>query len=350
MADSSKPRLFITGGTGLIGGSFLELMVSRGYQSKFALAALFRRDSDAQAMRKIGVEPVIGSLDDYDLLRQESARASVVYNTADCDHQLSARAIVEGLSERSKATGTRPILIHTSGAGVLSTNSVGKGAALKDDPDATIWDDADTAAHVAIPSYAPHRRVDLEVFAGARSGLIKTYLVVPPTVFGRGLGPFAEHRMSIQLPRLVYHSLMKRVALYVGEGKAQWTNVHVADLAELYLLILDAALKDTAPEGLQGLYYPAAEYFTWADVSHRIGQVLYAKGLIESPIAASGLQEGWFWGSNVRTKCTNGAKIGWKPVHGGTKEMLESIEWDAELVMRMVAAAAQDARLARNAT
>ncbi|MBG0511628.1 NAD-dependent epimerase/dehydratase family protein [Agrobacterium sp. MOPV5] len=334
---SSKPVIFITGATGYIGGSFIELMISRGYLQDFTISALVRRERDAEMMREIGVEPVVGSLDDSNLLRRESARASIVFNTANCDHQPSARAIVQGLSEYAKATGTRPILIHTSGAGVLSTNSKGTGVSLEEDTGAVLWDDADAAAHAAIPAHAPHRIVDLEVFAAARSGLIKTYLVVPPTVFGRGVGPFAENRMSIQLPRLVYQSLVNRRALYVGPGKAQWTNVHVADLAELYLLILDAALKGAAPEGLEGLYYPATEYFTWSDVSDRIGQVLYQKGLIESSVAATGLQPGWFWGSNVRTKCTNGQKLGWKPISGGTAEMLADIEWDAELIIRMLA-------------
>ena len=335
---SSKPVIFITGGTGYIGGSFLHLMTSREYVRDYTIAALVRRESDAELMRELGVEAVVGSLDDGDLLRRESARASIVFNTADCDHQPSARAIVQGLSERAAATKTRPVLIHTSGAGVLSTNSKGTGVSLDKDPTAALlWDDADAAAHAAIPAYAPHRLVDLEVFAAAKSGLVKTYLVVPPTVFGRGLGPFAENRMSIQLPRLVYQSLAHRRALYVGEGKAQWTNVHVADLAELYLVILDAAVRGIAPEGLEGLYYPTSEYFTWSDASNRIGHVLYAKGLIDSPVATTGLQAGWFWGSNVRTKCTNGEKLGWKPVHGGTKEMLADIEWDTALVMRLVA-------------
>lgn len=338
MADNlSKPVIFVTGGTGYIGGSFLALMLSRNYLRDFTISALVRRDRDAELMRKLGAEPVVGSLDDRDLLRREAARATVVFNTANCDHQPSARAIVQGLSERAKATGVRPILIHTSGAGVLSTNSKGTGVSPESDPTAALWDDADAAAHAAIPPYAPHRFVDLEVFAAARSGLVKTYLVVPPTVFGRGLGPFAEKRMSIQLPRLVYHSLVNRRAHYVGPGEAQWTNVHVADLAELYLLILDSALKDAAPQGLEGLYYPSTEYFTWSDVSNRIGQILHVKGLIESPTATTGLPEGWFWGSNVRMKCTNGEKLGWKPVNGGTKEMLHDIEWDAELILRMVA-------------
>ncbi|GLR90548.1 NAD-dependent epimerase/dehydratase family protein [Bradyrhizobium iriomotense] len=341
MTDTSdKPVIFITGGTGYVGGSFLHLLVTRRYVHDFTIRALLRRPADAAAMRELGAEPVIGSIDDSGLLRREAAGADVVFDTANCDHQPSARALIHGLSERARATGTRPILIHTSGAGVLSETSNGRGVSLADDPTAEIWDDTDAAAHAAIPPHAPHRNVDLEVFAAAREGLLKTYLVVPPTVFGKGLGPFAANRMSIQLPRLVHASLASRRALYVGTGEAQWTNVHVADLAELYLLILDAALEDAAPEGLAGLYYPTTEYFRWLDAATSVGEVLHTKGLIDSPKAMTGLRPGWFWGSNVRMRCTNGAKLGWRPVHGGTKAMLDGIEWDTELVLQMIASKA----------
>ncbi|SFD17494.1 Nucleoside-diphosphate-sugar epimerase [Chitinophaga sp. CF118] len=333
---TTKPVIFITGGTGYIGGTFLQLMLMRDYLNRFTISALVRRRDDAQRMRQLGIEPVIGTLDDLEIIRRESAKADIVFNTANCDHRESAIAIIQGLTKHSKETGKRPILIHTSGAGVLSDNSKGIGVAPEDDPTATIWDDTDFEAHTSIPMHAPHRFVDLEIFAAAKTGLVKTYLVVPPTVFGQGLGHFAEQRMSIQVPRLVYHSLMQRRAMYVGKGENQWTNVHVVDLAELYLLILDAALKDAAPEGLQGFYYPANEYFTWSAVAHRIAQVLHAKQLLATPVATTGLQSGWFWGSNVRMKCSNGVQLGWRPKNGGTQKMLADVEWDTTLMLRML--------------
>jgi nucleoside-diphosphate-sugar epimerase len=329
---TAKPVIFITGGTGYIAGTFLHLMISRDYSSQFEISALVRRSDDARRMTELGVTPILGTLEDGDLLRRASRRASIVFNTANCDHQDSAKAIIQGLMERAQESGDRPILIHTSGAGVLSASSRSAGVPPTEDPMARPWIDTDVAAHAAIPAHAPHRFVDLEVFAAAKTGKIKTYLVVPPTVFGRGLGPFAASRMSIQIPRLVYYSLMRRRAQYVGTGANRWPNVHVADLAELYLIIMNAALNNSAPEGLEGLYYPATEHFTWSTVADRIGQVLHRRGLLDYPTAIPGLPGGWFWGSNVWMKCENGETLGWGPRHGGTKEMLDCVDWDVSLV------------------
>ncbi len=335
MHQIDKPRIFITGGTGYIGGSFLHLMLSRDYLHRYDIAVLVRRSRDAELLSAMGVTPVVGTLDDDHLLNSQAAQADIVFNTANCDHRDSTAAIVSGLALRKSQTGNCSILIHTSGAGVLSDTSNGMGVALAHDTKAVIWDDADAEAHAKIPYHAPHREVDLEVFAASRKGTAKTYLVVPPTVFGVGLGPFAEQRMSIQIPRLIYQSLLIRRAAHVGTGENVWANVHVADLAELYLLILDAALAGRAPEGAAGLFYPVTEHFTWLDVAKRIGQELYEQELIASAEPVTGLPQGWFWGSNVRLRSSNGSALGWQPKSGGTETMLKSIPQDLALVLNM---------------
>jgi hypothetical protein len=95
-------------------------------------------------------------------------------------------------------------------------------------------------------------------------------------------------------------------------------------------------LKGETPEGLAGLYYPASEFFIRSDVSLRIGQILNGKGLIEDATTTSGLPGSWFWSSNVRMTSTNSANLGWKLTRGGTLEMLEAPEWDAEFMLRML--------------
>ena len=79
MADrKQKPRIFFVGGTGYIGGTILEMMLTKGYLDRFVISAMTRRLEDADTMRSLGIEPVMGSLDDLTLLRKESSRSSIV--------------------------------------------------------------------------------------------------------------------------------------------------------------------------------------------------------------------------------------------------------------------------------
>jgi len=53
-AFPAKPRIFITGATGYIAGSFLHLMLSRAYLSRFEITALVRRPEDAIRLKALG--------------------------------------------------------------------------------------------------------------------------------------------------------------------------------------------------------------------------------------------------------------------------------------------------------
>lgn len=327
----------MTGGTGYIGGSVLALMIERGYLDRFDVSVLVRRQPMAERLARMGVTPVLGDLDSLDLLAEESAKADVVFNMANCDHVDSAVYILHVQARRYLDTGVRPLLIHTSGAGVLTSASKGTGLPPSEEPEAAIWDDADTARHLAIPPAAPHRLVDLKVLAAADEGIVRGVLVVPPTVFGRGVGPLAEHRLSIQIPRLIYRALTSGQARFVGQGENVWPNVHVADLADLYLRALDAWLSDAAIWDGFRLLYPVTEHFRWGDVAQRIARELNAEQLLPTAQASSGLASGWFWGSNVQMVSSNGRSLGWTPRHGGTQAMLAGVSDDLTLLLDVIA-------------
>lgn len=64
MAIESKKRIFITGGTGYIGGSFLHLMWERNYLENFDIRVLVRNIRTAEKLSQLGFTAAIGSLDD----------------------------------------------------------------------------------------------------------------------------------------------------------------------------------------------------------------------------------------------------------------------------------------------
>ena len=65
------------------------------------------------------VEPIQAGLDDHDALVEASSRADVVISTADSDHVPGIKALIAGAEKFKARTGKTPILIHTSGCGVL---------------------------------------------------------------------------------------------------------------------------------------------------------------------------------------------------------------------------------------
>lgn len=64
-------------------------------------------------------------------------------------------------------------------------------------------------------------------------GYVKTYIVLPGTIYGVATGPLIDLRVqnphSQQLPRLVRVSWDRGRGGMVGQGKNIWPNVHIED-------------------------------------------------------------------------------------------------------------------------
>lgn len=66
----------------------------------------------------------------------------------------------------------------------------------------------------------PQRRTDLVVMVTAEKSGVKPYLMMPPTVYGKGLGLFKTQ--SIQLPFTIRHTTNTGLPEYIGDGRGQW--------------------------------------------------------------------------------------------------------------------------------
>ncbi|MDO8767642.1 MAG: NmrA family NAD(P)-binding protein [Burkholderiaceae bacterium] len=67
-------NLFITGGTGYIGGSVAAKLVAQGHHVR----GLVRTRTKADALAASGIEPVLSDLDDDELLAREARTADTV--------------------------------------------------------------------------------------------------------------------------------------------------------------------------------------------------------------------------------------------------------------------------------
>ena len=94
----------------------------------------------------------------------------------------------------------------------------------------TIYSDTDIAKIEALAPTAPHRNVDLAVVAADTAGYAKTYIILPPTVFGLAAGKLVDigvqNPHSIQIPGFIKYTLARGKVGIVGEGKNVWGVVH----------------------------------------------------------------------------------------------------------------------------
>ncbi|KAG0024534.1 hypothetical protein BGZ80_001726 [Entomortierella chlamydospora] len=328
-------QVFITGITGYIGSTTLDLLLNKETTaSRYKFRALVRSPEKAEKdIRPLGVEPVIGSLDDAELLTREASNADVVLSFADADHLASVQAILKGLQHRPRpANGRkRPILIHTSGTGVLLDTVHGSVAGE------TIYHDNDLALLLTLGPKQPHRNVDLEIISPSLIGHVDTYIVAPPTIWGFGTGP-GNHN-SIQIPRHIAASLKNKQAVQIGEGLNYWSKVHVIDLAHLYISLLERALEEPQDDSEshpdrkplpknEDAYYFAQEGddFTYGEVAQEIAKVLKNIGVNDSGLVLATSKEdelkywpagsGFLLGGNSRSRAVKARELlGWEPMY-----------------------------------
>lgn len=154
------------------------------------------------------------------------------------------------------------------------------------------------------------RATDLIVVKTAEATGVVPYLMMPPTVYGRGSGFFKRH--SIQLPFTVAHAIDQERPEYIGDGSGTVGYVHIDDLASLYEIVLCKALDGAAlPSGRKGIYFSNTGAFTWKALNERIGEVGVKLGALNSATPTSvSLEEAyqkWGFGGDLLLLETNHA-------------------------------------------
>lgn len=290
-------KIFITGATGFIGGSVAEALVAKGHE----VSGLVRSEEKAKYLETRNIKPVLGDLSDKEVLAKAAENADVIINAADSDH----RAAVENILEAIKGTGKT--FIQTSGSSVVSDASGGEASEEIHDEETPFEPLPEKKKRVVIDSFV----------CDAAKDNVRSIIICPTMIYGRG-GGYNPH--SIQVPFLVNQAKKDGAAKYIGTGANRWSNVHIEDLVDLYLLAIEKASGGDfffAENGEESLKTIAGE----------IGRLLNlpAESWTEAEaIAAFGRDAAVFgFGSNSRVKAVKAKKLGWKPQ---TNDILASIK------------------------
>ncbi|KAF8625571.1 hypothetical protein AX15_005331 [Amanita polypyramis BW_CC] len=338
-------HIFVTGGTGYIGGSVLTRLINHPLSDTFQLTVLVRSAEKAKRFRTLGIRAIVGTYEETALLKRLASEADIVIACANADSLSGAKAILEGLKERYNKTGRIPSLLHTSGTGVLVDDAQGMYSTDK------VYSDIDTTHLDALPITQPHRIVDFTLIEASARGFVKTYIILPGTIYGTASGPLIDLGLqnphSQQIPELVEVSLHRQQGGMVGQGKNMWPNVHISDVADLFILIFEKLLlvdgdrRLTPAHGYSGYFFCENGEHDLHSVAKAIAQVLYDLGLSKTPSPSSFTEkelreffpDGTTLGSNSRCRAERGKILGWEPQHT-TKDMLASIEEEVERLSR----------------
>ncbi|GJI92617.1 NAD-dependent epimerase/dehydratase family protein [Duganella hordei] len=208
-------KIFVTGAAGFIGGSIAARLAGAGHQ----VTGLVRKPEQLDELAKIGVTGVVGTLNDRDLLIAQAQAADAVINAASSDNRAAVEAIIEALA------GSGKVFLHTSGSSIVGDASGGEGTDKIYFEDRLPAPTPDKAARVAI---------DDLVLAAAGKG-VRSAVLCNTLIYGHGALP----RDSVQLPRLLKQARKSGVVRHVGRGLNIWSNVHIDDVVDLYLLALE---------------------------------------------------------------------------------------------------------------
>jgi len=287
-------KIFVTGASGFIGGSIAAHLVRAGHHVR----GLIRKPEHSDELKRLGIEPVSGTLDDRALLIAEAQAADAVINAASSDHEGAVRALIDGLA------GSGKVLLHTSGSSIVGDASGGERASGGHEAriyheDALPEPSADKAARVAI---------DRLVLDAAQRN-IRSAVLCNTLIYGHGA---VAGSASVQLPRLVRQAQKSGVVRHVGSGGNIWSNVHIDDVAELYRLALDKTPAGT-------FYFVESGEASFRDMSAAIARAMKLGTPQDWPLDQAKQEWGYEMasyglGSNSRVRGQRARELlGWQP-------------------------------------
>lgn len=301
-------RIFVTGASGYIGGSIAARLVARGHE----VVGLTRSDESAARLRETGITPVVGSLVALGMLAEVASSADAVINAANSDDPFVVEAILPVLE------GTGKSFIHTSGSSIIADRGGGARSDLVFNEDTPF---------VALPERQGRAAVERLVLSYGQRG-VRSVVVRPTLIYGQGAG---LHKSSIQVPRMLDLALAKGKALHIGKGENIWSNVHIDDVVDLYLLALEGA-----PAG--SLFFAENGECSMRTIAEAISRLLGYGGRTESWPMEEALKD---WGisaqatfaSNSRVSAQKArAMLGWNPTGPDLVEDVEHGSYRALLV------------------
>ncbi|KAI1137283.1 NAD(P)-binding protein [Hypoxylon sp. FL0543] len=272
-------NILITGAAGFIGGSLLAEFVSRtsGPIKDAKISAAVRTEEQAQSLSKLGVNVIQIDLSDEAAVSEAVTRNEidiVVHFAGSSANPHLASNLIKALGERRKISGNETHFINSSITAVFSEEGGWPYGEVRDtDP---IFE-----KEKQIGGPHPVRETNILVVEQGKAHGVTSFNVAIPNVYGRGTGEW--RRLSFTIPAIIRDCIAQK-KVYKFEKNGNPPMVHVSDLVAFYTLLVEKILrKEQIPSGEQGYYFGFAHWASWWDVTQRLADALYARGLVAEP-------------------------------------------------------------------
>lgn len=207
--------VFVTGGSGFIGGRLIERLCAEGH----LVRALARSDAAAERVRARGAEPVAGDLADVAAMRAGADGCQLAFHAAATLGDWGRREDFE----RGNVQGTHNVLRACEDAGVRRFVHVGTEAALMaGEPLVNIDETAPLRPDSKALYSATKARAEQAVIAANRDDF-ETVVVRPRFVWGKG--------DTSLLPVITQMARSGRLA-WIGGGRQRTSTTHVENTVE----------------------------------------------------------------------------------------------------------------------
>lgn len=292
-------RVFVTGASGFVGSAVVPELVAAGH----TVLGLARSDASAEKLRKAGVEPVRGTIDDPASLKAAAKDVDGVIHLA-FNHDDLTKFVESAKAEHAALEAFGSALEGTNKPLVIASGVLGLS------PPGRVAVESDQNKEAMNPRWA-----GMSAAAGfAKRGVRVSFVRLSPITHSQN----DYHGMANML---IGSAKQNGFAAYVGDGKNRWPAVHQLDAGRLFRLALEKAPAGTAWHAV------GEEGIPMREIQELIGKKLGlpVKSIAqEEAVSKFGPFMGLFVGidspaSNAHTR----EALGWAPTHQGLLADLE---------------------------
>lgn len=215
-------NIYVTGGSGFLGRDLIRELIARGDSVK----ALSISQSDAEVVRELGAEPIIGSLMDVEIMENTMAGCESVIHLAALMKMFGNwkelyTVNVDGARNVMTAAKSRGVrrLVHISAAGVLCDGSPVINA-----------DETWSTPEKPLGAYAGTKVIAERMILNANSSEFSTIVIRPPCIWGKG-----DRAMLPTLAQMVRDGKWK----WIQKGDYPYSTCHVRNACEGIIKAMD---------------------------------------------------------------------------------------------------------------